>query len=70
METDTEPSVDVDIVELLGLEASRDYREVVITDRDTADVAQEHNRSQEMVEKNVRRAKDRERDLEEAGIET
>ena len=61
---------DVDIVELLGPEAGRDYREVVINDRDPADVGEEHNRSQEMVEKNVRRAKDRKQDLEEAGIET
>jgi len=34
-----------------------------------AAVAQEHNRSQEMGEKNVRRAKDRKRDLEAAKIE-
>ena len=59
---------DVDIVELLGPEAGQDYREVVINDRDPADVAQEHNRSQEMIEKNVRRAKERKQELEDAGI--
>jgi len=48
----------IDIVELLGPEAGRDYRKVVINDRDPADVAQEHNRSKEMIEKTVRRATD------------
>ena len=61
---------DVDIVELLGPAAGQDYREVVINDRDPADVAQEHNRSQEMVEKNVRRARERKQELEDAGVET
>ena len=40
-----------------------------INDRDPAEVAQEHNRSQEMVEKNVRRAKERKQELEDAGVE-
>ena len=66
----TGSTTDVDIVELLGPAAGQDYREVVINDRDPADVAQEHNRSREMVEKNVRRAKERKQELEDAGIET
>jgi hypothetical protein len=62
-------SNDVDIVELLGPEAGRDYREVVENGRDPAEVAQEHQRSTEMVRKNVSRAKRRRRELEEAGYD-
>lgn len=62
-------SSEVDLIGLLGPEAGRDYKAVVLDEKDISQVAQEHQRSQEMVEKNVRRAKERRKELEEAGYE-
>ena len=60
---------DIDIIELLGPAAGRDYREVVINDRDVADVAEDHGRTEGTVRKNVSLAKKRKQELEDAGVE-
>ena len=60
---------EVDIIELLGPAAGLDYREVVINERDPADVAEDHGRTEGTVRKNVSLAKKRKQELEEAGID-
>lgn len=60
---------DIDIFDLLGPEASRDYEAVVVDRRDPETVAEEHGRRVEFIEENVRIAKQRKQELEEAGID-
>jgi hypothetical protein len=59
--------IDGDMIEPLGWEAERHYSEIVVGGPDPPEVAQEHQRSMEIVKKNVRRVKERKEDLEEAG---
>lgn len=39
---------------MMGPEAEKDYREIIVEGRDSAEVTQEHQRSTEIVKRNAR----------------